>query len=347
MKKFILSVLTYFLISSVSFAKEPINIAYTIDNNYVIPTIISIDSIITTSKSDTKYNFYIVESGLTNHSKNLMRNHITKNNHNVEFIPVDTDKITKGVSLYKYLTPIAIARVVIPEILPNVDRIIYLDGDTLITGDLSKLYNSDLGSKTTGMVKDIDEDLCLNKFDFVEFKNGYYNSGMILMDAKKWREQNLSQNIVNTLHKNLEKYQKTQFADQIIISEVLASGIKPLHKRWNNQCYSTICITDFDMKNGGIYHYILDKPWNKLVDLEQTPLNLTYINYWKNSEFKNYIYYYLWKVVIKAHKSRNSLDMIKLKYTRYFEVLKKNKKFPEFPVAEWDYIMNNRNVTVL
>ena len=76
MKKFILSVLTYFLISSVSFAKEPINIAYTIDNNYVIPTIISIDSIITTSKSDTKYNFYIVESGLTNHSKNLMRNHI-------------------------------------------------------------------------------------------------------------------------------------------------------------------------------------------------------------------------------------------------------------------------------
>ena len=143
MKKFILSILVYFLISSVSFAKEPINIAYTIDNNYVIPTLISIDSIIKNSSYDTKYDFYIVESGLTTYSKYLMKNHIKKYNHKVEFVPVDTDRITKGVNLYKHLTPIAIARVVIPEILPDVDRVIYLDGDTMVTGDLSELYDFD------------------------------------------------------------------------------------------------------------------------------------------------------------------------------------------------------------
>ena len=342
MKKFILSILVYFLISSVSFAKEPINIAYTIDNNYVIPTLISIDSIIKNSSYDTKYDFYIVESGLTTYSKYLMKNHIKKYNHKVEFVPVDTDRITKGVNLYKHLTPIAIARVVIPEILPDVDRVIYLDGDTMVTGDLSDLYYSDLGVKSTGMVNDFIENVWLKRFSDFNLENGFYNSGMILMDAKKWREQNLSQRIIDTLHNDLERYQKTQFADQIIISEVLGSSIKTVHPRWNNQCFSTKCVTDFDMSEGGVYHYIVDKPWNRLSNLEQTPVNLAYINHWKNSEFKNYIYYYLWKNIEKTYNAKISLEKIKSKYFRYFEMLKKHKNFPEFPIAEWAYIIDGK-----
>ena len=334
-------------ISNLVFAKEPVNVAFTIDNNYVIPTMISVDSIIKNSKSDTRYNFYIIETGLSCHSKSLMRTHIEKFSHTVKFIPVDTDRITKGVNLYKHLTPIAIARVVIPEILPDVDRVIYLDGDTMVTGDLSDLYYSDLGVKSTGMVNDFIEDIWLKRFSTFNLENGFYNSGMILMDAKKWREQNLSQKIIDTLHNNLGKYQKTQFADQIILSEVLGSGIKPLHPRWNNQCYSTRCITNFDMKNGGVYHYIVDKPWNRLTNLEQTPVNLAYIEHWKNSEFRNYIYYYLWKHVVKTYKSRISIDNIRSKYVRYFEVLKKNKQFPQFPIADWHYIRYGSNVTEL
>lgn len=341
MKKFILSVLTYFLISSVSFAKEPINIAYTIDNNYVIPTIISIDSIIKNSNSDTRYNFYIVETGLTRYSKTLMKNHIEKFDNNVEFVQVDTDRITKGVNLYKHLTPIAIARVVIPEII-DVDKVIYLDGDTLATGDLSELYNIDLGQQSTGMVNDFVEDLWLKRFSGFNLQYGFYNSGMILIDSKKWREQKLSQKILDTLHSDIEKYQKTQFADQIIISEVLGSQIKPLHQRWNNQCYSTRCVTDFDMTKGGVYHYIVDKPWNRITDLEQTPANLAYINHWKNSEFKNYIYFYLWRNVEKVYLRKISIKSIKSKYFRYFEILKKNRRFPKFPLAEWDYVVNGK-----
>ena len=340
MKKFVL-ILSMLLISNFAIAKEPVNVAFTIDNNYVIPTMIAIDSIVQNSKPDTKYNFYVIETGLTSYSKHLMRNYIEKYNNEVEFIPVDTDRITKGVNLYKHLTPIAIARVVIPEILP-VDRVIYLDGDTLATGDLTELYNTDLGSQSTGMVNDFVEDLWVKRFSNFDLKYGFYNSGMILMDAKKWREQNLSNKIITTLHSDLEKYQKTQFADQIIISEVLASGIKPLHPRWNNQCYSTKCVTDFDMTKGGVYHYIVDKPWNRITNLEQTPVNLAYMTHWKNSEFKNYIYYYLWKIVEKTYLSKISIEKICSKYFRYFELLKKNKKFPQFPLAEWDYVVNGK-----
>ena len=63
-------------------------------------------------------------------------------------------------------------RILIPNLLPNLDRMVYLDTDIIVSGDLSKLWNFDLEGNIIGMAKEKD----------------YYQSGVLLMDLKKMRE---------------------------------------------------------------------------------------------------------------------------------------------------------------
>ena len=343
MKKFFL-ILLMLLIPNFVLAKEPVNIVFAIDNNFVIPTMVAVDSIFENSKPDTKYNFYVLETGLTKRSKGLMTNYIEKkHNHNVSFISIDNGDIAEWEKLHVSV-PIIIARIAIPDLLPKeVERVIYMDGDILVTGDLSELYNLDLGSKSTGMVKDYSELALIEDFANFGFKfdHGYYNAGIILMDLNKWRARGHAREIFETMYANPKKYKEVMFADQNVISEVLGPHIKRIDPRWNNQCWNMHCVAE-DMKTGGVYHYIVDKPWVRLTNLEKSFSNILYVNHWQTSEFKNYIYYYLLKIVEKTYQTRISYEYNQAKYLRYFQVLKNNKHFPKFLLSEFDYIVKGK-----
>lgn len=324
-------------------AKDVVNIAFAIDNNYVIPTMVALDSIFKSSSSTTKYNFYVLESGLTKHSKELMSKQIEKGNHNVSFISIDDNVISDWEGL-NVIAPIIIARILIPDLLPKeVEKVIYMDTDIFVTADLAKLYNIDLEFMSTGMVKDFSE-AHLSKlyapFGF-KFTHGYYNAGIMLMDLKKWRNMNLSRRIFETMYANPQMYKEVPLADQNVISEVVGPTILPLDLRWNNQCYLSRCkfISDND---GAIYHYTIDKPWNRLINFELSEAETRYLQHWKNSPYKYYIYHYLLKFFEKVYKSKISMDNIKEKYLRYIEVFKKSKTYVQYPLWEFDYIINGK-----
>src|SRR5699024_1632037 len=85
-------------------------------------------------------------------------------------------------------------RLLLPELLPGVKRILYLDVDMLVLDNLVEIYRTDLGNNILGFVRDfpITNDknysscLLLGKFG-----NRYFNSGMLLMDLVAMRENNI------------------------------------------------------------------------------------------------------------------------------------------------------------
>ena len=75
------------------------------------------------------------------------------------------------------------------------DRILYLDGDTLVLGDLKELWNLDLSTKTLAMGPEPTVDV--NRRKELELKErAYHNSGVILMNLKRWRDMDIGKQIL-------------------------------------------------------------------------------------------------------------------------------------------------------
>lgn len=244
---------------------EKIDILYTIDNNYTIFTLISIDSILKNNTSNSEYHFHIIENNLTDKNKIFIQDFIKKRNQNISFYNIDS-KIINNRQVYdstrlSYITSIALARLFITDILPNdINKIIYIDADTLIISDLQPLYKTDLKNKLAGLILNNEQKIYSKKL--YDFKNGYYNSGVILIDLNQWRKVNLSKtfekyyidNIDNFTSKKGDNKEYFFLVDQDLINLVLDGKIYPLHPKWNQQ---------YKIKyKEGIIHYIgKNKPW--------------------------------------------------------------------------------------
>ena len=303
MKKLLILLFTLFLPLQ-CFAKN-INVAFTIDNNYPIYTLLLIDSILQNNTSNSDYTFYIVENNVTEKNKQKMKKHVTRQNQNIEFIHFDTESIDNGAFYFTFsnrITPIAMARIMLPEILPkDVDKVLYLDGDMLATTDIKPLYDTDLDNYLAVMCPNIN----IMTYPKFKFNNGYFNSGLILMDVNKWRKEKTSQKLADYLEKNSEDFifHKTKnptaylYPDQDLINIVLDKRIKTLDKRWNNQ---TLRQAVLEPDAVGIYHYIASiKPWH--FPPKRIYTQNAYFKNWEKSSLSIYRYYYAYQKVVKEY----------------------------------------------
>ena len=336
MKRFLIIILIILFLPVFVYAKETpkthVDVAFTIDNNYPVFTMIFIDSILANSKAD--YTFWVVENNVTDKNKAKMKKYVEEDKHQkIEFIHTDTKVLDGGDNLFafsNYITSIGFARILLPELLPKtVHKVLYLDSDMLATGDISKLYNMPLGNKIAGMVPNFVDD---NKaLELYQFKNGYYNSGMILMNLDMCRAENSSGQMVAFLKKNKDKFLfnedsretvKWIYPDQDVINIVWDGKIKQIPEIWNNQSIRNQSMEDVFYP--GIIHYIgPSKPWDFEGTLSYSYIKL-YFEHWKNSPFSKYRYYYFAQKYIKDYKK---LIMKKIRrYKLFFERVKNKSR---------------------
>lgn len=337
MKKFLITIFVILMLPLVAFAKPKttVNVAFTIDNNYPIFTLLAINSILYNNYSNSNYHFYIVENNLSELNKSKMRNYIEKANNThvfkseIEFIDVNTDKIDGGNYLFAFsnrITPIAIARIMLPELLPDLDKVLYLDGDILVTTDLYNLYRVDLGNYVAGMAPNITQGKDILKKG--DYKDIYYNSGVILMNLKKCREIKSTEKMTKYLKENMDKfiYDRTNMAnnkdkflypDQDLINVVWHGQIMRIPQSWNNQTIDGVVMVDTELGSRSIMHYLgPTKPWH--FRIPRNRFENMYMVYWNNClELKHYKYYYAFKKVYK-----NTLNLAKSKIERNITFIK-------------------------
>lgn len=166
-------------------------------------------------------------------------------------------------------------RTLLPELLPEVERVLYLDADTLIMGSLDTLWSTDLESNVIGAVANplypfMDTEFMRN----LGLKPGrdYFNSGVLLMDLARWREQGLTQE----LHAFVATHGAAQqWPDQNALNAVLRGRWLSLPPRWNaqnvyfdlkpSQLPCTPEQTRQARKNPAIVHFVAPyKPWDYL-----------------------------------------------------------------------------------
>jgi lipopolysaccharide biosynthesis glycosyltransferase len=114
-------------------------------------------------------------------------------------------------------------RCYLPEILPDLERILYIDGDTVINGDISELWNIDLGKYTIGGVVDYANQRYIERNKAIDFNDDdlYFCSGVMLINLKKFEKYLFPQQIhtvMPELNKMFKKINSGLYHDQDLLN---------------------------------------------------------------------------------------------------------------------------------
>lgn len=207
------------------------NILFTINDAFVPQVATCIGSIMTTLKVGETCHFYIFSDSISQQNQKKLCQFITENGNQITIIELenldsyfDFEVDTNG------WAPVVLARLLVDKLLPEeVDKVIYLDGDTLVLSTIRELWETDLDGNILGMCPEP----TVSNERRVELKlgnNAYHNSGVLLIDLKQWRLKNAGKIIFDYYRKNEGKL----FApDQDALNGALKDEIKTLSNIYN------------------------------------------------------------------------------------------------------------------
>lgn len=208
------------------------NILLSSDDNYAPLLGVTIQSILENNEEDfNEINFYILDGGISDYNKTKINELSHKFNIEVltDYIVYDNvDKLlnmdikaTRALSTY--------ARLLAPTLLDNsIDKIIYMDCDALVDGSLKEIWNTEIDNYDFGAVMDLDSKH-VNKFLNIS-SDVHYNAGFLLINLKRWRENNLEKEFINYL---IECNGEVYHNDQGILNHVCEGNILTIHPKYN------------------------------------------------------------------------------------------------------------------
>ena len=160
---------------------------------------------------------------------------------NISFIIMD-NRYEKAYTR-RYITKNAFFRLSLGELLPNLDKIIYLDADTICLKDLSNLYNLNFMGK-----------IFLAKIN--TFKEGdlnfTVNTGVLLLNLIKMRKMEIEKKVISLLNNG---FRHPVFHDQAIINLYYKKYIGFLPTEYNTFTFSYKNVVQYKKDSGGLYDF--------------------------------------------------------------------------------------------
>ena len=186
-----------------------ISIAYAPDDNYVNQTVVSMKSAL---EHNEQVEFIIMYSKLSAESMQKLG----AVGGSLRLIKMDESQFA-DLTLSKWVTVQAWFRIKLPDLCKDLDKVLYLDCDTLIRGNLDELFSLDLTDKYLAGVKDV---WGVSKYvKRLDMKSGVYvNSGMLLFNCDYCRKEHFFDKVVDFAKNNAKII---EFCDQDSINKVV------------------------------------------------------------------------------------------------------------------------------
>ena len=186
-----------------------ISIAYAPDDKYVNQTVVSMKSAL---EHNEQVEFIIMYSKLSAESMQKLG----AVGGSLRLIKMDESQFS-DLTLSKWVTVQAWFRIKLPDLCKDLDKILYLDCDTLIRGNLDELFSMDLTGKYLAGVKDV---WGVSKYvKRLGMKSGVYvNSGMLLFNCDYCRKEHFFDKVIDFAKNNAKII---EFCDQDSINKVV------------------------------------------------------------------------------------------------------------------------------
>lgn len=204
-------------------------VMYTCDNNYVWLMGISTISLFENNKEIEDLKVYLLGENISEENKSELKKIGEAYGREVEVI--DVPKLNIPPSLVSARWPLsAFTRLFSGVILPaDVERILYLDCDTIISGDISELENVEFNGNIAMGVKDCISGTYKQNVG-LDSNSPYINAGVILFDMDALRKVNINVEIESYM----KKYEKLiNYADQDILNGMFKGKIGELNPKYD------------------------------------------------------------------------------------------------------------------
>lgn len=243
-------------------SRKNIPIFFACDDNFVKFTIVSLFSIKENASKENHYTVYVLHTGITSAMMEKLYE-LQDENFTVIFRDV-TDylySISDKLPIRDYYSKTTYYRVFIAEMYPEYDKAIYIDSDTVVQGDISELYDTDIGDCYVGACH---EQAMVQVDEFGTYvervigidRNNFFNAGLLLINCVEFREHMVLDKFVHYL----KQYTFVVTQDEDYLNLICKDRVFWLDQRWNTEVFGEI---PYPADEAKMIHYIMvNKPWH-------------------------------------------------------------------------------------
>lgn len=205
------------------------NIALCTDENFSIPALVCITSILENNKSEDCH-FYILTDRLSNRVREKFSLLSKIYEKPIEILVIDKHRFD-GLTINERFPISMYYRFLLPEMLPTEDKVLYLDCDIIVRHSLRQAYDTPLeGKSLAAVVGESCDDITFE--NILRLSSKYFNSGVLLLNLRYWREHEIAKRLITWVYENPKK---CSLPDQNALNKVLDGTIVYLNYTYNYQ----------------------------------------------------------------------------------------------------------------
>lgn len=243
-------------------SSKRIPIFYACDDNFVKYTVVSIRSLIEHASLEKEYVIHVLNTGICEKMKQVLSS-MENDRFKIRFEDVTEylKNISEKLPIRDYYSNTTYYRMFIAEMFPEYDKAVYIDSDTVVLGDISELYNHELGDNYVGAAPD---QVIVQTDTYGEYAEQvlgvdrlhYFNAGLLVMNCRQFREQKVLEQFVELLH----MYNFVVAQDQDYLNVICKDHVQWIAQQWNTEVFGNISYGEEEFK---IIHYnLVSKPWH-------------------------------------------------------------------------------------
>lgn len=280
--------------------QDSLHIVLSSDENYAEFVAVVIVSLFETNKNHNIC-VHLLSNGIKDSTIDALKRHVPQGRGELFVYDISNTREKLNANLPTTISIAAYSRLLVQNILPpNIERVLYVDTDVVFNGDISSLWEIDLQDCYMAGVSDIWPGTKMKRMVGLDESELYVNSGVLLINLKAWREEDLESKIIAFLNNhNGVVYHH----DQGIINGVCKGRKLMLHPQYNTTSnfyshpykYSVKNVVPFyseeefeQAKNKPkIIHFtpgLFDRPWTSS---SKHPLLHIYETFHNQTEWKN------------------------------------------------------------
>jgi lipopolysaccharide biosynthesis glycosyltransferase len=208
--------------------RDTIHIACTPDNNYAQHCVVMLNSLFINNPGES-FCIHIVQNGLNEENKRILERFIIHKKTLYKFYTIDGHQLSDA-PVTLHISVAAYYRILLPPLLDKaIGKILYLDADLVIRTPIRPLWEIDISSYYIGASNDM---MPISHFEKIMLdKNaGYFNSGVMLINLKKWADDDIVNKCVALIKNQPERI---IYWDQDVLNIMFENRWKNIGYYWN------------------------------------------------------------------------------------------------------------------
>ncbi len=247
---------------------DSIDVVCASDENYAMATCACLASAIHFVGPTVRLRVHLLDAGIRTQTQAKLRrslNALAKGRLELTFIDIASASEIRSQANSGHINWVTLSKLLMPRLLPTVDRVLWLDSDLIVCDDLLELWRLPLHGKAILALEEstIGPTLPFAPDYGVALDAPYFNSGVMVLDLAALRRADFTTRALAVL----ARHRRLRYLDQDVLNLLCAGDWTPLERRWN---FIVVAETDTiaaierarRQPHPSIVHYAsVPKPW--------------------------------------------------------------------------------------